>query len=143
MSGSQIFDCPVKKFFFDGIKFASFETVLSGCNHSARKTVVKKLQRQGVQRSDIITVTGHASEKGLDSYDEGDEQQQRVISHIIDGIADQGTTQSLTTSSNETQKENNEVALQTGFHPRFQKVVQRSPLSRCSFNTPSNGFICK
>ena len=105
-------------------------------NHSARKTVVKKLQRQGVQRSDIITVTGHTSEKGLDSYDEGDEQQQRVISHIIDGIADQGTTQSLTTSSNETQKENNEVALQTGFHPQFQKVVQRSPLSRCSFNTP-------
>ena len=43
-------------------------------NHSARKTVVKKLQRYGVQRSDIITVTGHASEKGLDFYDEGDEQ---------------------------------------------------------------------
>ena len=105
-------------------------------NHSARKTVAKKLQRQGVQRSDIITVTGHASEKRLDPYDEGDEQQQREISHIIDGIADQGTTQSLTTSSNETQKENNEVALQTGFHPRFQKGAQRSPLSRCSFNTP-------
>ena len=104
-------------------------------NHSAKKTVVKKLQRQGVQRSDIITVTGHTSEKRLDSYDEGDEQQQRVISHIIDGISDQGTTQSLTTSSNETQKENNEVALQTGFHPRFQTVIQRSPLSRCSFNT--------
>ena len=30
-SGSQTFDCPVIKFFFDGIKFASFETVLSGC----------------------------------------------------------------------------------------------------------------
>ena len=29
-SGSQTFDCPVIKFFFDGIKFASFETVLSG-----------------------------------------------------------------------------------------------------------------
>ena len=30
-SGSQTFDCPVINFFFDGIKFASFETVLSGC----------------------------------------------------------------------------------------------------------------
>ena len=30
-SGSQTFDCPVIKIFFDGIKFASFETVLSGC----------------------------------------------------------------------------------------------------------------
>ena len=39
---------------------------------------------------------------------------------MIDDIADQRTTQSLTTFSNETQKENNEVALQTGFHPRFQ-----------------------
>ena len=29
-SGSQTFDCPVIKIFFDGIKFASFETVLSG-----------------------------------------------------------------------------------------------------------------
>ena len=89
-------------------------------SHSARKTVVKKLQQQGVQRSDIIKVTGHSSEKRLDSYDEGDEQQQCVISHMIDGIADKRTTQSLTTSSNETQKENNEVALQTGFHPHFQ-----------------------
>ena len=32
-SGSQTFDCPVIKIFFDGIKFASFETVLSGCLH--------------------------------------------------------------------------------------------------------------
>ena len=30
-SGSQAFDCPVIKMFFEGIKFASFETVLSGC----------------------------------------------------------------------------------------------------------------
>ena len=29
-SGSQTFHCPVIKISFDGIKFASFETVLSG-----------------------------------------------------------------------------------------------------------------
>ena len=55
-------------------------------NHSARKTVVKKMQRKGLSRSDIIAITGHALEKGLDSYDEGDEQQQKTLSDIIDGI---------------------------------------------------------
>ena len=57
-------------------------------NYSARKTAVKKmqLQRKGVSRSDIIAITGHASEKGLDSYDEGDERQQKTLSNIIDGV---------------------------------------------------------
>ena len=34
-------------------------------NHSARKTAVKKMQRKGLSRSDIIAINGHASEKGL------------------------------------------------------------------------------
>ena len=55
-------------------------------NHSTRKTVVKKMQRKGLSRSDIIAITGHALEKGLDSYDEGDERQQKTLSNIIDGI---------------------------------------------------------
>ena len=55
-------------------------------NHSARKTAVKKMQRKGLSGSDIIAITGHASEKGLDSYDEGDERQQKTLSNIIDGI---------------------------------------------------------
>ena len=54
-------------------------------NHSARKTVVKKLQSNGVQNSEIRTITRPASTKGLDSYDEGDERQQRALSNIIDG----------------------------------------------------------
>ena len=54
-------------------------------NHSARKTVVKKLQSNGVQKSEIRTITGHASTEGLDSYDEGDERQQRALSNITDG----------------------------------------------------------
>ena len=37
-SGSQTFDCLVIKIFFDGIKFASFETVLSGCVGEGKKT---------------------------------------------------------------------------------------------------------
>ena len=54
-------------------------------NHSARKTVVKKLQKHGVQKSEVTSITGHRSTKGLDSYDEEDEDQQRVLSNIIDG----------------------------------------------------------
>ena len=41
--------------------------------HSVRKTAAKKMQRKGLSRSDIIVITRHTSEKGLDSYDEGDE----------------------------------------------------------------------
>ena len=54
-------------------------------NHSTRKPVVKKLQKHGVQKSEIASIAGHRSTKGLDSYDEGDENQQRVLSNIIDG----------------------------------------------------------
>ena len=55
-------------------------------NHSARKTVVKKLKSFRVQKSDIIGITGHSSEAGLDPYDSGDEVQQREYSHAIDLI---------------------------------------------------------
>ena len=48
-------------------------------------TMVKKLQKNGVQKSEITSMTGHRSTRGLDSYDEGDENQQRVLSNIIDG----------------------------------------------------------
>ena len=55
-------------------------------NHSARKTAIKKMQRKGLSRSDITAITGHASEKSLDSYDEGDERQQKTLSNVIDGV---------------------------------------------------------
>ena len=52
-------------------------------NHSARKTVVKKLRAANVERQSIIQVTGHANETSLNDYDEGSERQQRQLSHII------------------------------------------------------------
>ena len=52
-------------------------------NHSARKTVVKKLKTAGLERSSIVKVTGHRNEKSLDDYDEGDENEQRQLSHTI------------------------------------------------------------
>ena len=45
-------------------------------NHTARKTVVKKLRAASVERQSIIQVTGHASEKSLNDYDEGSEKEQ-------------------------------------------------------------------
>ena len=53
-------------------------------NHSARKTLVKKLKSNNVPKSEIIGITGHNSEAGLDAYDSGDENQQCVISNAID-----------------------------------------------------------
>ena len=43
-------------------------------DHTARKTVVKKLRAASVERQSIILVTGHASEKSLNDYDEGSER---------------------------------------------------------------------
>jgi len=52
-------------------------------NHTARKTVVKKLRAASVERQSIIQVTGHASEKSLNDYDEGSEKEQQQLSKII------------------------------------------------------------
>ena len=65
-------------------------------NHTARKTVVKKLQSQGVQCSDIISITGHTTTRGLDAYDEGDNGFQRVLSNMIGGTASSSNTSAHT-----------------------------------------------
>ena len=51
----------------------------------ARKTLVEKLKKAKVQKSDIIGITGHSTEAGLDPYDSGDETQQKEYSFAIDG----------------------------------------------------------
>ena len=53
-------------------------------NHSARKTVVKKLKTSGIPKCEIKNITGHSSEQALDDYDSGDENEQRIMSNIID-----------------------------------------------------------
>ena len=52
-------------------------------NHSARKTLVKKLKTANQPRSAIIGVTVHTNERSLANYEEGDEKEQRLISSII------------------------------------------------------------
>ena len=56
-------------------------------NHSARRTVINKMRRNNIPKSDIIAVTGHRTEAGLDAYDSGDEEQQYNLSRAIDNIA--------------------------------------------------------
>ena len=55
-------------------------------NHSARKTLVEKLRQNYIPNSEIIRVTGHNSEVGLDAYDSRNEEQQRAISNAIDTV---------------------------------------------------------
>ena len=63
-------------------------------NHSARKTVVKKLRAANVERQSIIQVTGHANENSLNDYDEGSEREHRELSHIISGTPQTTTSNS-------------------------------------------------
>ena len=53
-------------------------------NHSARKTVIKKLKSSGIPKCEIKNITGHTATQGLDGYDSGDEREQQLISNIID-----------------------------------------------------------
>ena len=48
-------------------------------NHTVRSTVIKKLKKSCIPKSEIIGITGHSRESGLDPYDSGDEAQQRDI----------------------------------------------------------------
>lgn len=52
-------------------------------NHSARKTLVGKLKKAGVERAGIAKVTGHRCIQYIDDYDEGDEQEQCQLSLAI------------------------------------------------------------
>ena len=45
---------------------------------------MKKLKKNHIPKSDIISITGHRNEAGLDAYDSGDENEQQAISFAID-----------------------------------------------------------
>ena len=53
-------------------------------NHSGRKNTCKKIKQQQVPKSEIISITGHNCEAGLDAYDRGDKGQQKQLYHFID-----------------------------------------------------------
>ena len=68
------------------VKKSPFETTKKLTNHAWRKTTVKQMRKSGASRSEIIEVTGHSNEDGLDPYDSGDEFQQKKMSYAIDGL---------------------------------------------------------
>ena len=41
-------------------------------NHTVRSTVIKKLRKSRIPKSEIIGITGHSRESGLDPYDSRD-----------------------------------------------------------------------
>ena len=49
-----------------------------------QEKLVKKLRQNYIPKSEIIGITGHNSEAGLDADDSGNEEQQRAISNDID-----------------------------------------------------------
>ena len=64
-------------------------------NHSARKTVVKKLKSSGIPKCEIKNITGHNSKQGLDDYDSGDENEQKIMSNVIDNAKPASTSRQV------------------------------------------------
>jgi hypothetical protein len=72
-------------------------------NHSGRKTLVHKLKKAGLERSEIAKVTGHRNLQSLDDYDEADEQEQRRLSWAISKRHDRPNELAVWNSSNGSQ----------------------------------------
>ena len=60
------------------------------------------MKKAGISKSEIIAITGHANERGLDDYDSGDDVQQEIYSNAIDRVqpSSQLRPVSATSSSN-------------------------------------------
>ena len=69
-------------------------------NHSARKTLVKKLKSNNVPKSEIIGITGHTNEAGLDAYDSGDKREQQMMSYAIDNVQKATTSSGMSATNN-------------------------------------------
>ena len=104
-------------------------------NHSARKTLVKKLKNNNVSKSEIIGITGHTNEAGLDAYDSGDEREQQMMSYAIDNVQKATTFSGMSATNN-----NWLVPVQQSLlhNPTFKLVnynyFNKSPKKASSFN---------
>ena len=60
------------------------------------------MKKAGIPISEIIAITGHDNERGLDDYDSGDDVQQEIYSNAIDRVqpSSQLRPVSATSSSN-------------------------------------------
>ena len=85
-------------------------------NHSARKTVVKKMKTAGLERSSIMKVTGHRNINSLDDYDEADENEQRQLSSTISSGAKNVTFSNQTSHMSNQQNIERQSSVVNTFH---------------------------
>ncbi|KAK3701593.1 hypothetical protein QZH41_007411 [Actinostola sp. cb2023] len=106
-------------------------------NHSARKTLVKKLKKDKVERSSIAKVTGHRNIQSLDDYDEGDEDEQKQLSLAIS----RRNNQPNRLSNSLAQVKNTETTSHTQSVQQFAALQSSQQLNRpCSSLQPSTSY---
>jgi integrase len=59
-------------------------------NHSARKTLVEKLQDNNIPPTQIVQITGHKNLQSVNNYSSLREQQQQYISSILSSVPNVG-----------------------------------------------------
>lgn len=67
-------------------------------NHSARKTLVQKLQDNNIPPTQIVQITGHKNLKSVNNYSSLREQQQQDISSILSSVPNVGNARSSLSS---------------------------------------------
>ena len=69
------------------ISKSPLETSRHMTSHSEGKTLFKRLKQNNVAKSEVISITDHRIEAGLDLYDSGNEKQQQAISNATDNCS--------------------------------------------------------
>ena len=67
-------------------------------NHSARKTLVQKLQDNNIPPTQIVQITGHKNLQSVNNYSSLREQQQQDISSILSSVPNVSNTRSSLSS---------------------------------------------
>jgi len=55
----------------------------------------KEIKSAGISKCEIKNITGHSTEKGLDAYDSGNEDEMHAMSKVISGTGNNHQSQSL------------------------------------------------
>ena len=112
-------------------------------NHSARKTALKKLKTVGLERSLIVKITGHRNEKSLDDYDEGDESEQRQLSHTISNARNinsqlaRGNSSTSVSSTTSSSSNFNRTCSHRTFNPVATTSTKQLSRFRCPATYPA------
>ena len=104
-------------------------------NHSARKTLVKKLRANNVERASIMSVTGHRNEQSLNDYDEGNEVEQRHISNMISNNSKAGQFRTNGNLIFATTNANTMLQLSTVGFIIIKQFVKINPVRTTNFTT--------